>query len=119
AAGRKNSLCLAIYGIERCVWWEREEPNTIYYGSLDGANGTSLRGSPGFSEDTTGFSDYPGGHAEGFPDAFKMCFRSIYSDVLKGRSKKPLYATVHDGHHEVKLCEAILKSSESKKWINV
>jgi predicted dehydrogenase len=119
AAGRKNSLRLEIYGSERSVWWESEDPNTLYYGSRDGANAVSLRGAPGFSEDTVGFTDYPGGHAEGFPDAFKMCFRAIYTDVVNGRSKKPLYATVQDGHHEVKLCEAILKSSEKKKWINV
>lgn len=119
AAGRKNSLRLEIYGSERSAWWESEDPNTIYYGSRDGANAQSLRGAPGFSEDTRGFTDYPGGHAEGFPDAFKMCFRAIYTDVVNGKSKAPLYATVQDGHHEVKLCEAILKSSESNKWVKV
>lgn len=119
AAGRKNSLRLEIYGSERSVWWESEDPNTLYYGSRDGANAVSLRGAPGFSEDVAGFTDYPGGHAEGFPDAFKMCFRSIYTDVVKGKSEKPSYATVQDGHHEVKLCEAILKSNQSKKWVNV
>jgi hypothetical protein len=30
-----------------------------------------------------------------------------------------LFATAADGHHEVKLCEAILKSSRAKKWVKV
>ena len=30
-----------------------------------------------------------------------------------------LFATAADGHHEVKLCEAVLKSSRSKSWVAV
>ena len=30
-----------------------------------------------------------------------------------------LFATAADGHHEVKLCEAVLKSSRSKGWVKV
>jgi hypothetical protein len=28
-------------------------------------------------------------------------------------------ATAEDGHHEVKLCEAVLKSSRAKGWVEV
>src|SRR4030095_13428408 len=68
AAGKKNCLRIEIYGSKQSASWNSEEPNTIHYGSRDGANAESLRGSPGFSEDIIGFTDYPGGHAEGFPD---------------------------------------------------
>lgn len=30
-----------------------------------------------------------------------------------------LFATAEDSHHEVKLCEAVLKSSRSKGWVKV
>ncbi len=119
AAGRKNCLRLEIYGSERSAWWNSEEPNTIHYGSRDGANAESLRGSPGFSEDIVGFTDYPGGHAEGFPDTFKMNCRAIYSAIAAGNRDGALFATVEDGHHEVKVCEAILKSSRTRKWTKV
>ena len=29
------------------------------------------------------------------------------------------FATAADGHHEVQLCEAILKSSVSRKWVGL
>lgn len=30
-----------------------------------------------------------------------------------------MFAAAEDGHHEVKLFEAVLKSSRSKKWVKV
>ncbi|MBX3743875.1 MAG: Gfo/Idh/MocA family oxidoreductase [Verrucomicrobiae bacterium] len=119
AAGRKNCLRLEIYGSKKSAWWNSEEPNTLHYGSRDGANETSLRGSPGFLEDIAGFSDYPGGHAEGFPDTFKMNCRAIYSAIAAGNRKGALFATVEDGHHEVKVCDAILKSGTTRRWVKV
>lgn len=119
AAGRKNCLRIEIYGSAGSAWWNSEEPNTIHYGSRDGANRESLRGSPGFSEDVAGFTDYPGGHAEGFPDAFKMNCRAVYSAIAAGSRVGALFATVEDGHHEVKVCDAIIKSNKLRKWTKV
>jgi len=119
AAGRKNSIRLEIYGTERSAWWDSEEPNTIQYGSRDTANSISHRACPGFAEDAAPYADYPPGHAEGFPDTFKMMYRAVYADIARGRASKPLYATAADGHHEVQLCEAVLASAKSQKWITL
>lgn len=120
AAGRKNSGRIEIYGSKASACWDTEDSNVIRYGYRDGANHESLRMSPGFAEDIAGFSDYPPGHAEGFPDTFKMLYRAVYADIAAGRrSKKPLYATAEDGAHEVRICEAILKSNKTKAWTDV
>lgn len=119
AAGRKNSIRMEIYGTEASVSWDSEEPNTLHYGLRDAANSVSHRACPGFSEDIATYTDYPPGHAEGFPDSFKMLYRAVYNDIANGPSKKPLYATADDGHHEIRVCEAILKSNAAKKWIKV
>lgn len=120
AAGRKNAIRIEIYGTERSAWWDSEEPNVIQYGSRDTANLVAHRACPGFAEDTSGYSDYPPGHAEGFPDSFKMMYRAVYADIAQGRrGSKPLYATAEDGDHEVRLCDAVLKSYQSKRWITV
>jgi predicted dehydrogenase len=119
AAGRKNSIRIEIYGTERSAWWDSEEPNAIQYGSRENANSVAHRACPGFAEEVAPYADYPPGHAEGFPDSFKMLYRAVYADVLNGRSPQPLYATAEDGHHEVKVCDAILKSGSSRKWVTV
>ena len=119
AAGRKNSLRIEIYGTKKSAWWESEQPNTLEYGGRDGANEIAHRQCPGFAEDVVGFSDYPPGHAEGFPDTFKMLYRAVYQDIVAGKSAHPLYAVAADGHHEVKICEAVLKSSKNRRWVKV
>jgi predicted dehydrogenase len=119
AAGRKNSLRMEIYGTEGSVSWNSEEPNSLQYGSRDCGNVVSHRACPGFAEEVAPYSDYPPGHAEGFPDTFKMLYRAVYNEIANGRSKKPIYATAEDGHHEIQVCEAILKSNASKKWVKI
>lgn len=46
-----------------------------------------------------------------------MNFRAIYSAIAGKRS--PLYATVEDGHHEVAVCEAIIRSHKARAWVKV
>ena len=119
AAGRKNSIRIEIYGSEASAWWDSEAPNIIHYGSRDAANRESHRSCPGFT-DAAGFTDYPPGHTEGFPDTFKMLYRAIYTDIAAETfSREPLYATVADGHAEVALCEAILRSHRRQEWQSV
>jgi hypothetical protein len=63
--------------------------------------------------------DYPPGHVEGFPDTFKMNFRAIYAAIAGEGVTPPLFATVEDGHQEVAVCEAILKSNQAEAWTKV
>lgn len=56
---------------------------------------------------------------EGFPDTFKMSFRSIYSAIAGGAPSAPLFATARDGHAEVAVCEAIMKSHAARAWTPV
>ncbi len=66
------------------------------------------------------FANYPGGHNEGFPDAFKQCFRAFYEAVAEGKTPKdPLFATFEDGHKEILLFEAILKSHQEGQWVDL
>jgi predicted dehydrogenase len=119
AAGRKNCIRIEIYGSRKSAWWNSESPNTLEFGNRDSANQVAIRNTPGFSEDIAGFTDYPGGHNEGFPDTFKMLFRCIYQNIASGDKGPQLYATAADGHQEVKVCEAILKSHQKKSWQKV
>jgi predicted dehydrogenase len=119
AAGWKCSLALGIYGTKGSVRWDLQQPNEIYVGRRDEPNQILQRATAGFSEDVAGFTDYPGGHAEGFADSHKMHHRAVYQHIASGRKTPALFATAADGHHEVKLCEAILRSSRAKAWVKV
>lgn len=119
AAGWKCSLGLGIYGTEGSVQWDLQQPNEILLGRRDAPNQILQRATPGFDVDVANFTDYPGGHAEGFSDAHKMHYRAVYEHIASGKKTPALFAGADDGHHEVKLCEAILASSRAKTWVKV
>ena len=119
AAGWKCSLYIGIYGTQGSVRWDLQQPNEIIVGRRDEPNQTLQRATAGFSEDVAGFTDYPGGHPEGFPDSHKMHCRAVYEHIAGGRKTPALFATAEDGHYEVQMCEAILKSDRAKKWVRV
>ena len=119
AAGRKNCIRLEIYGSKKSAWWCSEQPEVLHLGTRDGANETAVRATPAFGDGAKGFMDYPPGHVEGFPDTFKMLFRAVYGAVASGGKSQGLFATATDGHREVAVCEAILKSHRAKSWQKV
>lgn len=111
-AGFKNRIRFEIAAATASLSWNSEEPNTLTIGRRT-ASEIVERG-PG------AYSDYPPGHAEGFPDTFKMLYRAIYADILAGKpSERPPYATFADGLRELELCEAILTSHREQRWVNI
>jgi predicted dehydrogenase len=119
-AGRKNFLRLEIAGSENSLAWESETPNSLWIGHRDRANEQLTRDPALVHSQVRPFADYPGGHNEGFPDSHKQLFRAFYSSLPENQMT-PLgqYPTFEDGHREIVLCEAILESAKSRKWIDV
>ena len=119
-AGRKNCLRYEISGANSTLAWNSESPNELWIGYRDQPNQVLLRDPALVSAPTRPYINYPGGHNEGFPDTFKQCFRVFYDYIHKGDFRAtPGYPTFDSGHHEVMLCEAILKSHEEQKWVSV
>jgi predicted dehydrogenase len=118
AAGRKNCLRIEVYGSKRSASWNSEDPDKLQFGSRDGANEIAFRATPAFGPDVAAFTDYPGGHVEGFPDTFKMHFREVYGAIAEGR-RSGLFASAEDGHREVAVCEAVLRSHRTQRWAAV
>lgn len=118
-AGRKNCIRFDVAGSEAAAAWDSEEPNLLHLGHRDRPNEALTRDPALLAADVRAFANYPGGHAEGFPDTFKQLYRAVYAEILHGRTEKPLYATFADGHNEVRLCEAILRSHREQRWVSV
>jgi predicted dehydrogenase len=119
AAGRKNCIRLEVYGSKKSAWWCSEDPEMLRFGNRDGADEVAVRGTPVFGADAAPYIDYPAGHVEGFPDTFKMLFRSVYTTIAAGGQGDGLFATPLDGHREVAVCEAIVQSHRARKWVKV
>jgi len=119
-AGRKNCLRYEIAGSKSALAWCSEQPNELWIGHRNRPNEMLLRDPALVSERTQGFVNYPGGHNEGFPDTFKQCFRAFHNYIQSGDSAAPTtFPTFADGHREIVLCEAILRSHREGSWIEL
>lgn len=118
AAGNKNRLRIEIYGSKKSAAWDSQDPDRLHFGNRDEPNETAWRATASFGPDIAGYTDYPPGHVEGFPDTFKMHFREIYK-CIAARKRRGLFASAEDGHFEVALCEAILASHRTRRWTRV
>lgn len=117
-AGRKNQLRFDLAGSKAAFAWDSERPDELHVGYRGRGNELLRRDPAQLHPDARPFSDYPGGHAEGFPDTFKQLYKAVYGAIL-GDTSAPLFATFADGHREVQLCEAILASHREQRWVTV
>ena len=119
-AGRKNCLRYEIAGTKKALSWCSEQPNELWVGQRDQPNQLLIRNPAMMDASAARFSNYPGGHNEGFPDTFKQLCRAFYGYIEAGDFSAPApFPTFADGHHEVLLCEAILESHRQQAWISV
>ena len=119
-AGRKNCLRYELSGSKGALAWDSERPNEIWLGHREKANELLLRDPALLTGTARKHANYPGGHNEGFPDTFKQCFKSFYDSIAAGDfASAPPFPTFADGHREIVLCEAILKSHTESRWVNV
>jgi predicted dehydrogenase len=116
-AGRKNRVVLEIAGAKGTFAWDSERPNELWLGRRDRANETLVRDPALLHPSVRPYANYPGGHNEGFPDTFKQLFRAIYAAIDEGKPAE--FPTFADGHREILLCEAILKSQQERRWTQV
>jgi predicted dehydrogenase len=119
-AGRKNCLRYEIAGARAALAWDSERPNELWIGHRDKANEVLARDPALLHPSVRRFTNYPGGHNEGFPDTFKQLFRDVYDYIEAGDMQAPRsFPTFRDGHKEVILCEAILRSHREGRWVEV
>lgn len=122
SAGRKNRLSFELNGSKKSVFWDQEEPAELWIGNRDQPNQTLLADPSLFHNEARSSIHYPGGHQEGWPDSIKNTMLRFYSFIREGKDilkDKADFATFEDGHHSMRITDAILKSHEAKSWVSV
>jgi predicted dehydrogenase len=120
SAGRKARLWFEIDGSEASLAFDSENPNTLWIGRRKGPNEELMKDPSLMSAEARGYSAYPGGHIEGYPDTFTQLFKDFYGyiaadDLGAARS----FPTFEDGHKEMVLCDAIALSGKERRWVTV
>jgi predicted dehydrogenase len=119
-AGRKNCLRFEIAGSRQALAWDSTQPDTLWIGHRERANEVLIRDPALLSEPARAIASYPGGHNEGFPDTFKQLFAAFYGYIAAGDfTAPPPFPTFTDGHREVLLGEAVLRSHRQQRWMTL
>ncbi|MCU1327043.1 MAG: oxidoreductase domain protein [Bryobacterales bacterium] len=118
SAGRKNRLCVEIYGTKSSVTWDQEKPDELWIGHRNSPNQLIVKDPSLLQEKARSYADLPGGHSEGYDDTFKQLFRRFYRTVAD-RSAPVEYPTFEDGLRQLRILETVLESSAKQAWLPV
>jgi predicted dehydrogenase len=123
AAGEENALKIRVYGENGGLEWAQQEPNTLLVKWLDQPTQIYRTGQPWLSSFAKHNTRIPGGHPEGYLEAFANLYRNFaltLSARLDGTapSKEALdYPGVEDGVRGMAFIENLIRSNESLgKW---
>ena len=126
AAGEENALKIRVYGEKGGIEWAQHEPNTLLVKWLDaptqilraGANYTDR-----LSSFATGNCRTPGGHPEGYLEAFANIYKNFATTLMAKMdgttpSKEALdFPSVDDGVRGMAFIDNVVASAQSdKKW---
>lgn len=124
AAGEENNLSIRIYGEKGGLEWHQQEPNSLILKWLDKPMETLRAGSGYLSAIGKHNARTPGGHPEGYLEAFANLYRnfaltlsarldggSVNTDVVE-------FPTVLEGIRGMAFIDTVVKShNSSDKWV--
>src|SRR6266478_2880530 len=126
ATGNANNLRLRVYGEKACLEWHQEEPNTLQFAKLGEAPEILRRPGPGGDSPAAHASRIPGGHPEGYLEAFAQLYTDLAEQIYarrEGRKPSPqslLVPNVDDGVDGMRFIAATLESSKrNAAWVNL
>jgi predicted dehydrogenase len=126
AAGEENALKIRVYGEKGGLEWSQMEPNTLLLKWLD-APAQILRAGSNYGAHLSSYATFncrtPGGHPEGYLEAFANIYRN-FALTLAARmegSTAPAeaadYPGVDDGIRGMAFIETVVASGKStEKW---
>ncbi|MEM9373723.1 MAG: Gfo/Idh/MocA family oxidoreductase [Planctomycetota bacterium] len=120
--GEANGLSLRVYGETGGLVWRQEQPEQLELTRPDGSRMVVSRGGDGLADSTSAATRLPGGHPEGFIEAFGNLYRGV-CDALSSEPEsslaKPLPQAT-EGEAGVRFVEACVESAKrDSEWTRV
>ncbi len=125
APGHLNDLKLRIFGAKGGLEWRQRQPDQLRYTPLAEPTRILNRGTAAMQADAARLSRIPGGHPEGYLEAFANLYGEIAEALVAARQRKPApegvqFPTVDDGVRGVQFIDAAQRSSKAGgRWTKV
>lgn len=114
--GEMNGLRIRIYGSRGGLVWRQEEPNSMTLHRLDGASELVRAGEPGLIGGSSVQTRTPGGHPEGYLEAFANLYRD-FAAKLRGEDA-PLLPGLADGLRGMQFIDLAVRASSARSgWV--
>ncbi len=123
--GHKNDLQIEVNGARASLRWQQERPDEMWIGRRDAANSLLLRDASLLDSAAQRYANLPGGHSEGWADAFKNLLMSIYTFIAAGGDPVGApdnldFPTFEDGYRANCIVDAIVRSNQDRSlWTAV
>ena len=123
AAGERNGLRLRVYGEKGSIEWRQQDPNRLSVKWLDGPEEIRHAGGSYLGADARAVTRLPGGHPEGYIEAFAVLYRE-FADGLIGWRQDPSQAMpvtlpgIQAGVRGMRFIERAIESSRTGSWVN-
>ena len=125
AVGNENNLSLRVYGEKGGLAWRQEAPNELWFTPLGESPRRITRGSGAAADAAQRVTRIPGGHPEGYLEAFANIYVEVARAIRAHRRGQAVEGNVlfpagEDGLHGVEFVEAAVRSSEAgASWVEV
>lgn len=125
APGNENALKLRVYGTKGGLEWEQENPNYLWFTPFGEQKRLVTRNGAGAGQAAARVSRIPGGHPEGYLEAFATIYAEAAAAINAAKSGAPLdpavtYPTIDDGVKGVAFVEACVASSKKDgAWVTL
>jgi predicted dehydrogenase len=122
AAGERNGLRLRVYGENGSIDWHQEDPNRLRVKWLNGPE-EILHAAGGYlGTDARAVTRLPGGHPEGYIEAFAVLYREFAEGLIAWRAGKanPLPETLPGivaGVRGMRFIERAIESNRIAGWV--
>ncbi|MDO5896517.1 Gfo/Idh/MocA family protein [Agrobacterium sp. Azo12] len=125
APGNENSLKLRVFGTKGGLEWAQEDPNRLWFTPFGQEKRLITRGGAGAGAAAARVTRIPGGHPEGYLEAFATIYTEAAHAIEARRNgktvdKSVVYPTVDDGVNGVAFIEACVASSrKNAAWVKL
>ncbi len=116
APGRKNRLHLEIAGSAQSLAFDQEHPETLWIGRRRGSE-LLPRDADQNSDAANRYSVAPGGHPQGYPEAFASFVADSYA-AARGQEIDGL-PTFADGLRAAVVTDAVLRAAQTDGWVDI
>lgn len=125
APGHENGLRLRIYGDKGGLEWGQENPNQLWFTPFGEPKRLLTRNGAGVGPEAQRVSRIPGGHPEGYLEAFATIYTEAAQAIRAHQAGLPapegvIYPTLADGLKGMRFVEACVQSARRNSgWVTL